>query len=93
MRYKNLFLKQPELTKQLQAVAHAEWFQVCLAYVRGELMDTPNISTDNLIGANKFEQILLSLADEDKEPEWQEPPHPLRHDLDINRKANKEEKE
>lgn len=86
MTYKTLFMKDKELASQLAAVTHGEWFLKCLAYVKAEMMDTPGIMTEHLLGARKFEQILLTLADGEEEFQMHVLTSGLRHDLDTKRK-------
>lgn len=84
MSSKNLFNKQKELRDQLAAVVHADWFKQCLVFIRGELMELPNMTTEQLKGAKSFEMVLLDFTDE--EPDLATFPTPgIRHDLDARR--------
>jgi hypothetical protein len=81
MTSKNLFNKQKDLRSYLNAVVKNEEFLNCLIYVRGELMEAPNLKPEHLEGAKRFQDILTSFTDE--EPEAGDFPKPiLHHDLD-----------
>jgi hypothetical protein len=85
MTSKTLFNKQKELRDQLNAVVKQEWFQKCLIYVRGELMEHANLTPAGIDGAKAFESILLGFTDEEP-PQGDFPGVGLEHNLEPTRK-------
>lgn len=86
MTSKNLFNKQKELRDYLNAIVKSEQFQKCLIYVRGELMEAPNLTPQGLDGAKTFELTLLNFTDEEI-PQGDFPPAGLEHNLEPTRKT------
>jgi hypothetical protein len=80
---KDLFLKQQQLREQWLAIAKTDWFRQALVYAMGELMNAPDVNTDNLKGARQYERILLGLGDDENQPPEQFPTSGLSHDLDA----------
>jgi len=82
MNAKDIFLKDEDLTERLSAVVSSDWFRKCVAYANAELMEQPNVTTEHLAGARKFQSVLFNIS----EPEMDSEPMPssgLHHDLDI----------
>lgn len=64
MTYKETFLRRKELREQLAAVTHADWFKEAMVFIRAEMMSS-KVSTEELEGARKFEEVLMTIADFD----------------------------
>jgi len=76
-----LFQENKELSTQLAAVIHSNWFAECLVYARAVMLDN-SPTTEELAGAKKFREALIALAP------IAEPSNPpltsgLHHDLSI----------
>lgn len=54
-----------EEAKKLDVLAHEVWFGKCVAYARAQL-SADGISAEQLTGANRFIEVLTTLADEPK---------------------------
>ena len=78
---KDLFLRNQEDVKAALAVTKAPIFERLIAFARAE-MSQINPTADQMLGANKFIEILSSLADEDAEPIGPIESG-LKHDLSI----------
>lgn len=81
MNAKTLFVNNKELRNQWLAVAKQEWFKTVLLHTRGVLTETEGITPEALKGAKQFENILLTICDEDEETPNEFTPR-LAHDLD-----------
>ncbi len=64
MNPKELLLKNKDLRDKLSAVAHSEWFSEALMYVLAEAAPSLD-SADKHKGARVFQDILLSIADDE----------------------------
>lgn len=61
---KALFHRDPELAKQWGAVCHADYFEKVLLFASGMLTEQ-NVSAEELSGAKRLKEILLTMADTD----------------------------
>lgn len=84
-----LFQENKDLTRQLSAVTHANWFTECLVYARAAMLES-NLTAEELSGAKKFEDALIALA---ADPESEKPPvtSGLHHNIDVVKKSSKTE--
>lgn len=89
MSPKELFLRSRERAEKLRAVVKTLWFQDCLVTVRSEMFQHPNLSDEQMKGARLFEEILLTLADE--EPESEPLASGINHDIDTVKRGQKAE--
>lgn len=87
MNATKLFQENKDLTRQLSAVTHANWFGECLVYARATLIEE-KLTAEELNGAMKFEHALIGLA---ADPESEKPPvsSGLQHNIDVTRRTSK----
>ena len=78
---KEIFLKKKDLAEKWRAVVHSDYFAEVLAFARGELLDITSMDAEQLIGARNYQNVLLTIADEEK-PEGDLPGPGLIHNLD-----------
>ncbi len=78
---KEIFLKKKDLAEKWRAVVHSDYFAEVLAFTRGELLDITSMDAAQLIGARNYQNVLLTIADEEP-PESDLKGPGLIHDLD-----------
>lgn len=76
---KALFNRDPELAKKWGAVCHADWFEKVLLFASGILTEQ-NVTTEQLEGAKRLKDILLTMADDDRDTS-PDPTSGLVHDV------------
>lgn len=87
---KDLLLKDEDLRGFALATVKKEQFGKLITFCKGEMMDAHGTSADQLVGANKFVSILLTIADDEPKP----PAYPssgLQHNLEVDRTKPKTE--
>lgn len=76
---KELFNRDKELAQKWGAVSHADYFEKALLFATG-IMGEGDVTTEQLAGAKKLKEILLTMADTEADFS-NEPMSGLKHDV------------